>query len=316
MKNKRSGFLVILTIAALASSCGTSGHYASSAYGDGIYYRPTAESRAQMIAAQEAQREKERQSQSNQYLARDEDGNLYVVTELLDGETYESRLHKFDSPWYTNSIWYGGWDTPWYNPWWSSYPYYGNSWTWGYAWLDSYYNWGYPYYYGRYNPWYYSWGFDPWYWGAGTYAGWYGFDRWSYHNYYRGYNHYSPGPGPRPDNNGHNVVRTPRNAATGSGMYRSNRASGGSHSMYSTQRSSSGGTVGTRSSGTVRSSGSSRPTRTGASGGGSSTRSSGSYSAGGGSYSGGGGSSSSSSSSSYSGSSSSGGGSHSGGGRR
>ena len=61
MKNNRFGFFVILAFAALASSCGTSGYYASSMYGDGIYYRPTAASRAKMVAAQEAQREQERQ---------------------------------------------------------------------------------------------------------------------------------------------------------------------------------------------------------------------------------------------------------------
>ena len=312
MKNKRFGLLMILAIAAFASSCGTSGYYATSMYEDGIYYRPTKESRARMIAAQEDLREKQEMRKYDQYLAKDEEGNLYVVTELLNGETYESRLRKFDSPWYTNSIWYGGWDTPWYNPWWSSYPYYGNSWTWGYAWLDSYYGWGYPYYYGRYNPWYYSWGYDPWYWGAG-YAGWYGWDRWGRHHWYD-YGHVQPGPGPK---NGGNIVRTPRNSATGGGMYQRSGNSG-SRGIYTTHRSNSSGTVSTRSSGSVRSGSSSRPVRTGASGSsgssssGSYTRSSGSYSSGG--YSGGG-SSGGSRSGGSSGSSVSGG-THSGGGRR
>ena len=91
MKNNRFGFLAILAIAALASSCGTSGYYASSVYTDGIYYRPSAATRAQLAAARQEQREKklqQRQQQKEQYLAQDEDGNLYVVTELLDGETY------------------------------------------------------------------------------------------------------------------------------------------------------------------------------------------------------------------------------------
>ena len=129
MKNKRFGFFAILAFAALASSCGTSAYYAS-VYSDGIYHRPTQESRAKMVAERETQRDRMSRSQYDQYLAKDEDGNLYVVTELLDGETYESRLHKFDSPWYLNSFWYGGWNTPWYNPWWSSYPYTYNNWTW------------------------------------------------------------------------------------------------------------------------------------------------------------------------------------------
>ena len=321
MKNNRFGFLMILAFAALASSCGTSGYYASSVYDDGIYYRPTAESRAKMVAAQEAQREKERQRQYDQYLAKDEDGNLYVVTELMDGETYESRLHKFDSPWYTNYAWYGAWSSPWYNPWWGSYryPYFSSSWYWRSGWYDSWY-WGYPYY-GYYDPWYYNYGwggwYEPWYWGAG-YAGWYGYNRWYGHHYYPGY--INPGPGPRGDRNyGRNMVYTPRNSATGSGIYRNTGASSasGNRGMYTTRRTSSGGSVSTRSSsGTVRSSGS-RPTRTGSSG------SSGSYTrSSGGSYSGGG-SSRSSSGGGYSGGSSSSsgghsvsGGNHSGGGRR
>ena len=153
MKNNRFGFFAILAFAALASSCGTSGYYSSSMYNDGIYYRPTAESRAKIVAEQEAQRERERQRQYDQYLAKDDEGNLYVVTELMDGETYESRLHKFDSPWYVNYGVYG---------WGAGYPYFGyyglrspwyTDWYWRTAWYDSWY---YPYYgyYGYYSPYY------------------------------------------------------------------------------------------------------------------------------------------------------------------
>lgn len=311
MKNKRFGFLMILAFAALASSCGTSGYYSSSMYDDGIYYRPTAQSRAKMVAEQQAQRERDRQRQYDQYLAKDEEGNLYVVTELMDGETYESRLHKFDSPYYNNYAWRSYWGDPWYNPWWGSWRYGYSNWYWGNPWYDvSWY--GYYPYYG-----YYNWGgwYDPWYWGIG-YAGWYGFDRWSYrwghHNYW-----YNPGPGPGRHRN-HNVVYTPRNSATGGGIYRP-AGTTGRQGMYTTRRTNSGGTVSTRTStGTIRSSGNSRPTRTGASGGSYSRSSGGSYS-GGGSY-------SRSSAGSYSGGSSSGsssgggrsvsGGTHSGGGRR
>ena len=313
MKNKRFGFLAILAFAALASSCGTS-YYTTSMYDDGIYYRPTKDSRARMIAAQEALREKEEMRRYDQYLARDEQGNLYVVTELMDGETYESRLRKFDSPWYTPGVWYG------------------NSWTWGYAWLDSYYGWGYPYhyhyswghpyYYGRYNP-YYGWGYyDPWYWGIGSYAGWYGYNYWNRHHYphywWSGGHGHVPGSGSRRSNS---VVYTPRNIANGSGMYRTTGPASGSRGMYSApRRSDSGGTVTTRStasgSSAVRSSGS-RPVRTGASGSssGSYTRSTGGYSGGSssGGFSGGG---SRSSGGSSSGGSSVSGGNHSGGGRR
>lgn len=280
MKNKRFGFFMILAFTALASACGTSGYYASSVYDDGIYYRPTADSRARMIAAQEMQREKERQRQQDRYLAQDEEGNLYVVTELLNGETYESRLRKFDSPYYVNFSWYGAWDSPWYNTWYN--PWWG-SWRYGFA----------PYY-GYYNP-YYSWNwgwYDPWYWGVGGFAGWYG------HNYWYHWNDpwwHHPGPGPRPGvSNGRNVVYTPRNTATGGGTYRpaGNGTVNGSRGMYTTRRTTSGGSVSTRTTnGTVRNNGSSnnsnvnsnRPVRTGANNNGGYTRSSGSYSSGGGS---------------------------------
>ena len=309
MKNKRFGLMLILAFAALATSCGTSGYYASTSYEDGIYYRPTKEERAKMIAEQQALREQAEQRQYDQYLAKDEDGNLYVVTELLDGETYESRLHKFDSPWYTNPYWYDTWNYGWYNSWYGYRPYY----AYGYP----YY--GYYGYYGYYNPWYYSWGYyDPWYWGAGAYGSWYAWNYWDRARWYdRYYGHgYGPGPGPGPDReNGSRIVHTPR---TSSGMYRTTGTSGSSRGMYSTKRSGSGGSVSTRTStGTVRNSGSSRPSRTGASSSSSSggySRSSGSYSSGssGGGYSGGG----SSSSGSSGGGHTSSGGSHSGGGRR
>ena len=301
MNNKRFGFFVILAFAALASSCGTSTYYSSSAYSDGIYYRPTQESRAKMIAEKQTRASR---SQYDQYLARDEEGNLYVVTELMDGETYESRLHKFDTPWYANPYWYDTWNYGWYNSWYGYRPYYG-------------------YYPGFYSPYWYDGWYRPWLWGGIGYAGWYGWNRWHdypyYHHHYPG-GGYAPGPGPasRPQRN---VVHTPRNSATGSGMYRSTGTSG-SRGMYTTRRTSSGGSVSTRTSGngitTVRSSGSSRPIRTGASSSGSyGTRSTG-YSGGGstGGYSGGGGSRSGGSSGSSGGGTSVSGGTHSGGGRR
>lgn len=320
MKNNRFGFLMILAFAALASSCGTSGYYATEQYNDGIYYRPTAASRAKMVAAQEALRERERQRQYDQYLAKDEDGNLYVVTELLDGETYESRLHKFDSPYYNNYVWHSYWD--WDYPWWGSWRYAYSNWYWRSPWYDVSWYGHYPYY-GWYSP-YYSWGgwYSPWYWGAG-YAGWYGWHHW--HHWHHSPGHVHPGPGPRPDR-GRNIVYTPRNSATGSGMYRTTGSGSvnGNRGMYTTRRTSTGGSVSTRTStGTVRSSGtsrpvrtgSSRPVRTGSSGSSNYTRSSGSYSSGGSSRSGGGGSYSGGSSSSSGGNSVSGG-NHSGGGRR
>ena len=81
MKNKRFGLLLILAFAALASSCGTSGYYASMTYDDGIYYRPSKEQRAQMIAQRDAEREKAAQRQYDQYLAKDEDGTYQKMFE-------------------------------------------------------------------------------------------------------------------------------------------------------------------------------------------------------------------------------------------
>lgn len=311
MKNKRFGLLLILAFAALASSCGTSGTYASMTYDDGIYYRPSKEQRAKMIAERDAERERAAQRKYDQYLAHDEEGNLYVVTELMDGETYESRLHKFDSPWYTNPYWYNTWNYAWYNSWYG-YPYY----TYGYP----YY--GYYGYYGPYGPygpyWSGRWYYDPWFWGAGTYATVYG---WNY--YYGRYGHYGPrywhdhiAPGPGPGSHGRNVVYTPR--SNGSGMYRTTGTATGSRGMYTTRRSTSGGSISTNSTtGTVRASGGTRPTRSGS--GSYSSSSSGSYTrSSGGSYSGGGGGGGyrSSGGSSGGGAHTSSGGSHSGGGRR
>ena len=218
MKNKRFGFFVILAFAALASSCGTSANYSGSAYADGIYYRPTQESRAKMIAEKEARASR---SQYDQYLARDEEGNLYVVTELLEGETYASRLHKFDSPWYTNPYWYDTWNYAWYNSWYG-YPYYG-----------------YPYYYsGYYSPYWYSWR-NPWYWGAFGYGSWYAWNRWYdypyYHHYHGGGGGVAPGPGPRD----RNAVYTSYNRATTNGAVRSTRSAGTRSNAYTTRRTSS-----------------------------------------------------------------------------
>ena len=309
MKNKRFGFIAILAFAALASSCGTSAYYSNSAYSDGIYYRPTQESRAKMIAEKEA---KASRSQYDQYLARDEEGNLYVVTELMDGETYESRLRKFDSPWYTNPYWYDTWSYAWYDSWYGYRPYY----AYGYYPYYGYYGYYYPY--GYYSPYWYS----PWAWGGVGYAGWYAWNRWydyPYHHHYYPSGGYGPGPGP---SKRENVVYTPRNSNTGSGMYR-NTGNAGNRGMYTTHRTSSGGSVSTRTSNsgttTVRSSNTSRPARTGASR--SSSSSSGSYTRSSGSYSSGG-SAGRSSGGGYSGGGSSGGGTsvsggtHSGGGRR
>lgn len=322
MKNKLQSLLFI-ACTVLISSCGTASYYSSAVFDDGIYYRPTKESRAQMVEAAREHYEMEQaayqQSDYSTYLAKDDDGNLYLINEYEDGDSYEARLHKFDSPVYTYYADFGVWNYPWYNPWWGSYryPYYGyayNSWYWRY-----YDPWFYDPFYTWYGPSYY----DPYYWGSPYYYGYY----W--------HNNYLPGYGPGPGPGGHhsesrrdNVVYTHRTENNGGTMYR--RTSSGNYGATAGRMSvTSAGTTGsirnasgnlstTKSSNSVRtstttSSGQPRSTRTVRS---SSSNSGGSYSSssvtrssGGGSYSGGsssggysgGGSSSGSSSSSSSG---------------
>lgn len=328
-------FLSTLTAALLLSSCGVTGYYSSSQYDDGIYYRPTANSRAEMIAARNLQHELD-QARRDAELAScfytDSLGNIH----LRDDISYAELLYKFDLPTYRFSYNYGLWNDPWYNPWWGNWRY------------SNYYG-----YYGYYDPWYgpgwNSWGYyDPWYgpgWGGywGYYDPWYRSAYW-YDPAFRPGHH--PGGGFNPGYYGGHDVAYGKRPAGNSGMYqrrtggataggmRNGSASYNSNGAYigtgggSTYRRSSGSstpsvstksTVTRSTSGTRSSSGSNYGTRTNNVYSGSATRSSGSYSSGssysGGGYSGG----SSSSGGGFGGGSSSsggGGGSHSGGGRR
>lgn len=142
--------LVALLALTFTSSCGINNYYSSSEYDDGIYYRADRSSRVRMVSDKVRNRELE---PTKEYLAEDEEGNLYVVSEYLNGETYESRLRKFDSPTYSFSINFGVWGNPWYNPWWGNWiypfgPCYASTywcWRWGYwdPWFDPV--WGWPY---------------------------------------------------------------------------------------------------------------------------------------------------------------------------
>lgn len=146
-------------------------------------------------------------------------GTTYSIVD--DQESYEARLRKFDSPYYTINIefndpypwmdftygwytpfrgrWYPNWSHPWYS---STYAWYGPAWDWHYG-------------VGWYNPWHYapywSWRdpfFDPW-WGYASWPGywpgyWYGHYHWpgywpGHHpGHHPGY-HPGYGPGARPD---------------------------------------------------------------------------------------------------------------------
>lgn len=162
-KNLFGPILAALLALTFTSSCGINGYYSSSEYDDGIYYRPDRNSRVRMVSDKAHNRELE---PVNEYLAEDEKGNLYVVSEYLNGETYESRLRKFDSPTYSFSVNFGIWGSPWYNPWWGNWvypygPYYASTyWCWRWGWWDPWFDpvWGWPYYspgFYPYGPYYY-----------------------------------------------------------------------------------------------------------------------------------------------------------------
>ncbi|MBQ0025143.1 MAG: hypothetical protein KBT00_05420 [Bacteroidales bacterium] len=222
MKHKLTGlFLIIGTV--LTGSCGIAGQYASSGCDDDIYYRPDAESRSRMVADARAEAERRNEMYTDQYVANDDEGRLWLVTEQEDG-TYASRLHRFDSPVYSFNYNFGVWGDPWYNPWWGPYRYYP-----GYAYDYWYYRWGDPWYWN--DPWYWGdpWPYRPWHWG---YHGW---------NYYWDYN-FLPGPAIGHTYN-KNLVYTPRTSRN-SGIYRT----GGSSSPTATRTTSTVGSTTRRTS--------------------------------------------------------------------
>lgn len=224
MKNKLT-VLLVFAAAMITSSCGTASLYSSSYYDDGIYSRPDRNSRALIVA------EKQKEEVSEEYVARDDDGGLWLIREGNKG-TYASRLHRFDSPFYSFNFNFGFWGDPWFNPYF----------RWGY-WSDPWYRWHYPWWDPWIDPWYRPWPYDPW-----PYRPWYRpwpYDPWPY-----------PGPGPAPaPTPGRGAIYTPRTTGNSGIM----RTTGGGFS-YGT--SHSGGTTSSSSYGR-RTSGSSTPTKSG-----------------------------------------------------
>ena len=184
---KKSLIFLSICSAALLSSCGTSSYYASSAFEDGIYYRPDKESRQQL--AEDRQEMQDLIEKTRQEAARFSDtimlASINGTNSITSAATanavpvninvdnwYEYNLLGYDTycsywdwrywdmfgPWGRYSSWadWYNWYSPWfpgiYDPW---YPSYG--WRWSFAWNS----WGW------YGPW---WGG---YWG-GWYAPWYG----------------------------------------------------------------------------------------------------------------------------------------------
>ena len=144
-------------------------------------------------------------------------GTTYTIVD--DQESYEARLRKFDSPYYSINIdiydpypWWsygyglyypyaGRWHSSWYHPWYSHYGWHTPSWNLRWNW---HYNWGWhnPWYGGSYWGWYDPF-YDPW-WGPSYWPGyWPGY--WPSHRpgFHPGHHHpgHHPGAGPgaRPD---------------------------------------------------------------------------------------------------------------------
>lgn len=226
MKNKLT-VLLVFAAAMITSSCGTASLYSSSYYDDGIYSRPDRNSRALIVA------EKQKEEISEEYVARDDDGGLWLIQEGNKG-TYASRLHRFDSPFYSFHFNFGFWGDPWFNPYF----------RWGY-WSDPWYRWRYPWWDPWVDPWYRPWPYDPWPYRPWPYRPW-PYDPWPYPRPYPG-----PGPSPTP---GRSAIYTPRTTGNSGIM----RTTGGGFS-YGTSH-----TGGTSSSGYGRrTDGSSTPTKSG-----------------------------------------------------
>lgn len=225
MKNSN---LFLLTAALFALiSCGTanrSAYYNGSQMRNSIYYTP--QNRASQAYVQEQEYLQDLQqrttnateaSTANSYYdATTGTKNIYVgdnnevnitynpgvtYTIMDDQESYEARLRKFDSPFYTINIDFN-YNSPWYShsyPWYSyTYPWYSYGWYpgWRHSWYNSWYRPGWGWYDPFYDPFY-----DPW-WGVGYYPGYYP----GYHpGYYPGFRpaphpgyHPAPGPGAAP----------------------------------------------------------------------------------------------------------------------
>ena len=192
---KKSLILLSICSAVLLTSCGTSSYYASSSFEDGIYYRPSQESRAKVEADNaEVRRLIE---QTRQEAARFSDtiviasanstldvsytpDTQYTIMfdDQLDSLGQLNLNFNFDDwyPCYGYRDYYSYWDWRYWNvfgPSWHRWGWY-NSWYWG--WYDPWYwSWGIGF---AWDPWYGPWGwFGPGYWGPGYwgpgYWGWY-----------------------------------------------------------------------------------------------------------------------------------------------
>jgi len=199
---KNSNLFILMAVVFALFSCGTANRSAynnGSQFRNSIYYTPQrveANEYAQQAEYLEELQERtvtatENAAARQSYNAATNTKEIYVgdnnyvnidatpgVTYKIidDQESYEARLRKFDSPFYSINI-----DINDFNSWYDyRYGWYG---TWHRPWYMSYYWWHTPSWYMRWN-WHYNWGiydpfYDPW-WGPDY---WYGY----YPGYYPGY---------------------------------------------------------------------------------------------------------------------------------
>ena len=249
MKNNNL-FILMAAVFALIS-CGTANrtaHYGGTQFRNSIYYTPS--NRASQAYQQEQEYLQNLQERTTSTVAQQESYSTYIpstdtrtvyvgdnnqvnidarpgvtYTIVDDQESYEARLRKFDSPFYSINIevndpspWWS-YNYGWYSPYWGGrYGYWGYPWYSRYSWHTPGWNW-------RWN-WNYNWRWDPWY--ANSYWGWYDpfYDPWWGPSYWPGYwpahrpgihpghnpgHHPSAGPGAKP-NHGKEVYYGKRNS--------------------------------------------------------------------------------------------------------
>lgn len=226
MKNSNL-FLMMAALFALIS-CGTanrSAHYSGSQFRNSVYYTPGSRSSSEYVQQmQQLEQLKENTAENlvsaegeyayNYNTVPDTKGEEVSYSFIDNGESYEARLRKFDSPTYTINI-----DIvdpyPWWNIHYSWYP--GRYWRHHHAWYSPSWYWYSPsWHWGWHDPWYTGpyWGwydpfYDPW-WGPGYRPGFHPVHRPGLHpGHYPGH-----GPGAAPDHRpGREVYYGKRNSS-------------------------------------------------------------------------------------------------------
>ncbi len=159
---KKSLILVPMCFAVLLTSCGTSSYYASSGFEDGIYYRPSGESRTEALADNKEVQQLIEQTRKeaagfSDTLVISGTGNTVDIP-FAPGSRYT--IYQTDS---INQL---------------NINFNFDDWYPGYGFMDYYSYWDWRYW-NVFGPSWYRWGtYDPWYWG--WYDPWYGGWSWSF----------------------------------------------------------------------------------------------------------------------------------------